>query len=105
MVKTLKEIKKILQDDGMYIYPEEMKIVGNLGTTTLSPVNNGKEYLSGHYQCKVGHPNAEKICFARRNAASKFLREQGFQTWTTPKSRMGGSDTYEWSLTAMRRKK
>jgi hypothetical protein len=104
MPKSLKEIEKILRDDGMYIYPTEMKIVGNLGTTTMAPVNNGKEYISGHYQCKTGHSNAEKICFARRNSAAKFLRDNGFQTWTEPKSHMGGSDTYEWPLSAMRRK-
>lgn len=104
MAKSLKEIEKILRDDGMYIWPTEMKIVGNLGTKTLPSVNNGKEYLSGYYQCKVGHPKTEKMCFTKRNAAAKFLRDEGFQTWTEPKSHMGGTDTYEWPLQAMRRK-
>lgn len=103
-MKTLSEIKKKLRSDGMNLFPDETRVVGNLGTTVLPPVKNGKEYISGFYRCKMGNKAAEEKAFAKRNAAAKFLREQGFQTWTEPKSHMGGTDTCEFYLSAMRRK-
>jgi len=101
---TLGQIKKKLQSDGMHLFPEKTVVVGNLGTTVLPPVNNGKEYISGYYQVKMGNVAQEKNAFSKRNAAAKYLREQGFQTWTEPKSHMGGTDTCEFFLTAARRK-
>lgn len=103
-MKSIAEIKKKLRADGMYLFPDSTRIVGNLGTTVLPPVKNGKEYISGFYRCKMGNKVAEEKAFAKRNAAARCLREHGFQTWTEPKSHMGGTDTVEFYLTAMRRK-
>ena len=103
-MKSIAEIKKKLRADGMNLFPDETRIVGNLGIKILPPVNNGKEYISGYYRAKQGNAAGEKKAFEKRNAAAKYLREQGFQTWTDPKSHMGGTDTVEFFLSAARRK-
>ena len=104
MKKTITEIKRELRADGMYLFPDATRVVGNLGTTILPPVNNGKEYLAGYYQAKKGNVVQEKKAVSKRNAAAKFLRAQGFQVWTEPMSSMGGSSTSECYLSAARRK-
>lgn len=103
-MKSIAEIKRGLRAAGMNLFPDETRIVGNLGTTVLPPVRNGKEYISGYFQAKQGNAVQEKKAFAKRNAAAKCLRDHGFQTWTEPKSHMGGTDTVEFYLTAARRK-
>jgi len=101
---SLAEIKKKLRAGGMHIFPDQTRVVGNLGTTVLPPVKNGKEYISGYFQAKQGNIAQEKAAFNKRNTAAKYLRENGFETWTEPKSHMGGTDTCEFYLSSMRRK-
>lgn len=101
-MKSLSEIKAALKKHGAHLFTDV--IVGNLGVSTLPKVNNGKEYVSGYYQAKRGNASQEKAAFAKRNSATKALRAQGFQTWTEPKSHMGGTDTCEFYFSAMRKK-
>lgn len=103
-MKSLADIKKKLRSLGMNVYPDETRIVGNLGTTTLPAVKNGKEHIAGFFRANQGNVAQEKAAFNKRNEAAKYLRENGFQTWTEPKSHMGGTDTCEFYLSSMRKK-
>jgi len=103
-MKSISEIKKKLRACGMNIFPDETRVVGNLGVKVIPPVKNGKEYISGFFRAKQGNTAHEKRAFEKRNAAAKYLREQGFQTWTEPKSHMGGTDTVEFYLSSARKK-
>lgn len=88
----LSKIKAALRADGMHVWPNDPR----------SPPD--KEYISGFYQVKMGNKEKEKEAFNRRNRAAKLLRAEGFQVWTEPKDHIGGTDTYEFPLSAMRRK-
>jgi hypothetical protein len=103
-MKSLTEVRKKLRSLGMNIFPDKTRVVGNLGTTVLPAVNNGKEYIAGFFRAKQGNVAQEKAAFSKRNEAAKYLRENGFQTWTEPKSHMGGTDTCEFYLSSMRKK-
>jgi hypothetical protein len=101
---SLAKLKAALKANGMHLFPDETRVVGNLGVTILPPVKNGKEYISGYYRAKMGNAAKEKEAFEKRNHAAKMLREAGFQTWTEPRSHTGGTDTVEFYLSAMRKK-
>jgi hypothetical protein len=101
---SLAKLKTALKANGMHLFPDETRVIGNLGVTVIPPAKNGKEYISGYYRAKMGNVAKEKEAFERRNHAAKLLREEGFQTWTEPRSHMGGTDTVEFYLTAMRKK-
>ena len=67
-----------------------------------TPETNGKEYIAGYTQAKIGSIFERKESRKTRDRLLKNMRSDGWQTYTEPESHMGGTDTMEYAFSAAR---
>jgi len=66
-----------------------------------SPKEN--EYLAGWFGAPMNDTASQRDAEQSRNRLVKELRAEGWQTWTEPKSHMGGTDEFVWPFSAMKK--
>jgi hypothetical protein len=63
---------------------------------------NGKEHIAGYTTARIGDINGRKEARLLRDRLVKNMRSDGWQTWTEPESRMGGSAYVDYAFGASR---